>query len=311
MSDLTVPSYRVRHQRTGFQVPWRMLALSGGVLAAAAVGGGAVWGISRAVNRAVPTIEADARPIRIRPDDPGGLRVANQDERIFESQRRNGAAPGAPARLSPEAERPDVNALRQAAIRAQQAEQAAQAAAAQAAAAQAAQAQAQAAQAQAAQAARQPTAAPAAQPETAPSRPPLLNPSIGQQLASRPAAPAQQPAQQPSPGPQPAPQQAQAPATPPITPPPMPAGAPARAGGRFVVQLGAVTSEEAAQGEWARLQGRIPELAGRQPQITRVDRGDLPPMWRIRTGGLPDDKAAQALCTSAKAKGAPCAVIGG
>nr|WP_245214483.1 SPOR domain-containing protein [Pararoseomonas indoligenes] len=90
----------------------------------------------------------------------------------------------------------------------------------------------------------------------------------------------------------------------------MPAGAPAR-GGRFVVQLGAVTSEEAAQGEWARLQGRIPELAGRQPQITRVDRGDLPPMWRIRTGGLPDDRAAQALCTSAKSKGAPCAVIGG
>ncbi|MCR0981348.1 SPOR domain-containing protein [Roseomonas populi] len=311
MSEFTVPSYRVRPQRAGFQVPWRMLALSGAVLGAAAVGGGVVWGISRAVNRTVPTIEADARPIRVKPDDPGGLRVANQDERIFESQRRGGATAGTTARLTPEAERPDVNALRQAAIRAQQVQQAEQARAA--AAQQAEQARAAAAQqaeqarvahqAQAQPAVAQPSATQPA-PEAAPSRPPLVNPSVGQQLAARMPAPPPQPA------PQAQPAQQQAPAAPPITPPPMPANAPVR-GGRFVVQLGAVTSEEAAQGEWARLQGRIPELAGRQPVITRVDRGDLPPMWRIRTGGLPDDKAAQALCTSAKAKGAPCAVIGG
>ena len=80
MSDITVPSYRVRPQRAGFQVPWRMLAVSGAVLGIAAAGGGVVWGITRAVNRSVPTIEADARPIRVKPDDPGGMRVANQDE---------------------------------------------------------------------------------------------------------------------------------------------------------------------------------------------------------------------------------------
>ena len=87
-----------------------------------------------------------------------------------------------------------------------------------------------------------------------------------------------------------------------------PAAPPAK-GGRYAVQLGAVSSEEAAKGEWTRLQSRIPELAGRQPSISRVDRGDLPPLWRIRTHGLADDGDAKALCTAAKAKGAPCAVI--
>ncbi|MBB5693603.1 SPOR domain-containing protein [Muricoccus pecuniae] len=291
MSDFTVPSYRVRPQRAGFQVPWRMLALSGAVLGIAAAGGGVVWGITRAVNRSVPTIEADSRPIRVKPEDPGGLRVANQDERIFDSARRGPAAAAGQARLTPESERPDLAALRQAAARAQQA------AAAEAAA-----------------------------------RPVLVNPSIATPppagasaapLAAQPApAPAQPAATQGAASPQGAQQQAAAAApqpapqapVPSIAPPPMPANAPAAVqprGGRFVVQLGAVTSEEAAQGEWLRLQGRIPELAGRQPQISRVDRGDLPPLWRIRTSGLPDAKAAEALCASAKSKGAPCAVIGG
>nr|WP_245215412.1 SPOR domain-containing protein [Pararoseomonas baculiformis] len=220
------------------------------------------------------------------------MRVANQDERIFESARRHGAAqPNGTARLTPEAERPDINALRQAAARAQQA-----------------QAQAQ-LQASAAAAPAPPATPPAAQPDAVPARPGLVNPSLGTQGQARPPAPAA--SAQPDAPPPASPAATAQPAQPPaITPPPLPANAPAR-GGRFVVQLGAVTSEEAAQGEWNRLQGRIPELAGRQPVITRVDRGDLPPMWRIRTGGLPDARAAQALCTAAKAKGAPCAVIGG
>ena len=252
MSDFTVPSYRVRPQRMGFRIPWRMVAISGAVLGAAAVGGGVVWGISRAVNRSVPVIEADTRPIRVKPSDPGGMRVANQDERIFESQRRG--APGTPAqpRLSPEPERPDVAALRQAASR--------------------------------------PPPAPVPSPEAAPARAPLLNPSLGPQTAAPPAA---APAAAPQPAaaataptaPQPAPA---AMATPAITPPPMPANGPAVRIGRVVVQLGALASEEAARAEWTKLQAKLPELAGRQPQITRVDRGDQPPLWRIRATNLPD-----------------------
>ncbi|WP_043836424.1 SPOR domain-containing protein [Muricoccus aerilatus] len=310
MSDFTVPSYRVRRERTGFQIPWRMVALAGAALGAAGVGGGIVWGISRAVNHTVPVIEADTRPIRVKPSDPGGMRVANQDERIFESQRRGATGTAAQPRLSPEPERPDVAALRQAA-------------------------------------ARPPAVVvlPASQPEAAPSRPPLVNPSLGPQAPAAPQAlvpqngtsqpvPAAAPATVPSPAaapqpaasplvpPQPAavqaPSQPPAPqaaaaaqATPAITPPPMPANSPTPRTGRVVVQLGALGSEEAARNEWPKLQARLPQLAGREPQITRVDRGDLPPLWRIRATNMPDLAAARTLCESAKTKNLPCAVLGG
>ena len=320
MSEFTVPSYRVRPERTGFRVPWRILAISGAVLGVASLGGAAVWGVSRAVNRSVPVIEADTRPIRVKPSDPGGMRVANQDERIFESQRRGATGTPAQTRLSPEAERPDVAALRQAA-----------------------------AARPAPVATPAPTVTPTApiatlpapQPDAQPSRQALVNPSLVPQPAPRPGvaqAPVANPVQQggtaqpmiaPQPGTvgvpptgAPAAQAAvAAQATPAITPPPMPAtaatpttaAAPARPvrTGRVVVQLGALATEEAARAEWPKLQARLPDLAGREPQITRVDRGDQPPLWRIRATNMPDAGAARALCESARAKSLPCAVIGG
>ncbi|MHB0679111.1 hypothetical protein ACX4MV_11040, partial [Roseomonas mucosa] len=116
----TVPSYRVQRQSSG-GLPWRMLAMAGGLTAVLGVGAAAVWGVSRAVSNGVPVIEADSRPLRIRPDDPGGLRVANQGERIFETQnqpqRARSAQPGVPAQaqVAPAPEQPDLDALRQAA----------------------------------------------------------------------------------------------------------------------------------------------------------------------------------------------------
>ena len=92
------------------------------MLAAGAVIAALVWGFSRGSSRNAPLIEADARPIKIRPDNPGGLRVPNQDELIFD--RNRGARPAAQGGLAPEAERPRVDQLR-----AQLAERAAQEAA--------------------------------------------------------------------------------------------------------------------------------------------------------------------------------------
>jgi cell division septation protein DedD len=89
-----------------------MLALGGTIAAVLAVVGALVWGITRANGpRSVPLIEADPRPIKVRPDDPGGLRVPNQDELIFERNRGSNAQPGA-ARLAPEPEGPRIDALR-------------------------------------------------------------------------------------------------------------------------------------------------------------------------------------------------------
>ena len=87
-----------------------MMIIAGSVLAAGAVIAALVWGFSRGSSRNAPLIEADARPIKIRPDNPGGLRVPNQDELIFD--RNRGARPAAQGGLAPEAENPRVDQLR-------------------------------------------------------------------------------------------------------------------------------------------------------------------------------------------------------
>ena len=67
MIDAVVPSYRVPREPSGF--PWRMLAVAGGLLGAMAVGAGGWWAWQSLGNGgAVPVVEADPRPFKIRPD---------------------------------------------------------------------------------------------------------------------------------------------------------------------------------------------------------------------------------------------------
>jgi len=112
VSDVPVPSYRVRPVEDG--PPWRMLAVAGGFLSVLAVGGAAWWGMARMHSgpRSVPVIEPDPRPVKIRPDDPGGLRVANQDEIIFDRNARERARPNGSAQLAPAPEQPALAQLR-------------------------------------------------------------------------------------------------------------------------------------------------------------------------------------------------------
>ena len=71
---------------------------------------GAVWGLTRGGGHQAPLIEADARPIKVRPDNPGGLRVPNQDVVIFEGAGRT--RPAERSGLAPEVENPRVDQLR-------------------------------------------------------------------------------------------------------------------------------------------------------------------------------------------------------
>lgn len=229
-----------------------MLAIGGGIAAAVVVGGGVMWGIMRASGpHTVPVIEADPRPFKVRPDDPGGLRVPNQDELIFERNRGSNAQPPA-AHLAPEPEAPRIDALR----------------------------------AQVAQ----------------PSRP---APSEDITLAPRGGAPAAAPAPQ-----------AAAPAVAPAAPAPAPAAEPAPThfapapNGRVRIQVGALTSDEAARGEWERLAGRYPELFGAfRPQVVRFEREGQTTLYRLRTGGFADVAAARAFCDQAREKRIPCIII--
>ncbi|GGG51134.1 hypothetical protein GCM10010964_42990 [Caldovatus sediminis] len=113
MSDAIVPSYRVRPPEDGLS--WRLLAIAGGVAAVLALGAAAWWGASRlglGGPRGVPVIEPDPRPVKVRPQDPGGLRVAYQDEFIFDRNARERALPPEDAQLAPGPERPALERLR-------------------------------------------------------------------------------------------------------------------------------------------------------------------------------------------------------
>ena len=88
------------------------------------------------------------------------------------------------------------------------------------------------------------------------------------------------------------------------------APAPRPVAGGVQVQLGALQSEEAALAEWARLRGRIPELAPHSPNVVRFDREGRPSFWRLRVAGLRDRDAAQALCEQVRTRGGSCAVLG-
>jgi hypothetical protein len=119
--EVPVPAYRLGRKGAGGP-PWRVIIIAGSVLVVGALIAALVWGFSRGSSRNAPLIEADARPIKVRPDNPGGLRVPNQDELIFD--RNRGARPATQGALAPEAEKPRVDQLR-----AQLAERAAQEAA--------------------------------------------------------------------------------------------------------------------------------------------------------------------------------------
>lgn len=97
------PSYRPQRRNRG---AGRRALLVGGGAAALLAAGAAFWNLTRGEPPPPPVIEADLRPVRVRPVNPGGMQVAGADE----------PAPG-PAnarrdRLTPAAETPAPLALR-------------------------------------------------------------------------------------------------------------------------------------------------------------------------------------------------------
>lgn len=114
MSDITVPSWRARPDNPGPN--WRMLAVAGGLLGVVALAGAVAWGFSRMGPRTIPVIEADSRPVKIRPAVPGGMVVPNQDQLVLEPAAVRRAAErnaGNTARLDMGPEAPALEELRQ------------------------------------------------------------------------------------------------------------------------------------------------------------------------------------------------------
>lgn len=287
------PSYRVPpRKREDLDPATRRLAAFAGVIGGALLLLVGVWSFTGHRNTTVPTIEADSRPIRVKPSDPGGMQVQGANDAILSGDGE------AKQTVAPPPETPAPQAL-----------QAQEPAAAPATAA--------------APVAPTPPVSAAPAPTQVTVRPeqtplPALRPHISvpakptSVAAPTPLAPAAAPSRPTLAAATPAP--APAPAAPVATKSAlaMAAVAPARAPGATVggtqVQLASVHSQDAAMAEWQRLQRKFPGLLGaRQPVVSQTEIGGKP-WFRLRTAGFTDVSQATQFCAQMKSAGGGCTV---
>jgi hypothetical protein len=241
------------------------------------------WGVERGERRVPPLVQADSAPVKVRPEDPGGMTVPHKDRLIYD--RMTGRDTKEPVeQLLPGPEEPVRTPTAPGGTAAGHAAATAPAA----------------------------NNAPAADNQTASSAPAEQTPPpAGQGTGTSPATgtpvvesrPLDQPGQAATP-----------PADATKAPPPRVAALeepkPSSASGPVYIQLGAVREAGAATGEWARLTRRMPDLlASRTLQARRVDLGAKGVYYRLQTGPFASRGDAQHLCDQIKARGAGCMVI--
>lgn len=239
----------------------------------------------------LPIVRADTRPMKTRPDQPGGIDVPFQDKEIYNrvGQQSSGGATtqtaqgGQVERLlpGPEAVMPrpvpePPPAPRVVVPDAPQVEPTAD-------------------------------AVPVPVPPRASIQPGGANaPAPVPPPAPLPAPVAPRP-QQAAPAPVPVPA---APAARPATPAPAPQVAAVPAAGGIRIQLASVRSQADAQREWERLRRQHGDVLGNlTASFPTVDLGDRGMFWRIQAGGFASADAAQAACAALRARGAGCNVV--
>jgi hypothetical protein len=84
----------------------------------------------------------------------------------------------------------------------------------------------------------------------------------------------------------------------------------AATGGPAKVQLGSVRTAEAARDEWARLKREQPDLLGKLTAVAvRADLGDKGTYYRIQAGPLADGGAAERLCGELRQRKLGCTLV--
>jgi hypothetical protein len=302
--DIPMPTYRVPRARQGMlsgliaHLLGRPLGgtmpMDRRAIGLAAAGGGAAllllasgWGVFGHGGPA-PVVEPDPTPYRVRPADPGGMTIADQDESIL-----SGTAGTQVEQLAPPAETPEL-----AALRAQQAPSP----------------PARPTPAADTSATAPPAPAPAALPPLAPPLSPPLSPPppvVAAPAAVATANPAIQHATaQPGMRAQTAamavpPHPAAAAAAPPAAAKPDAA----KTAKPMQIQLAAVDSEQGAKDTWERFSKKMPELlGGRTPRIVKYEH-DGKVFYRLRLSGTMEAEAAARFCGRAQAKGVTCSPV--
>lgn len=268
-------------------------------------------GLQRGSEVTAPLIKADPNPTKVRPEQPGGLQVPNQDKLVYDAMRPNESAPPKIERLLPPPEKPVAPPVSPRPLVAPVTPSA--------------------------NATVPPTAetAPPAPPATDSGIPParIVTPAPTPRIPTPdeiPAAPPVEPRTRPEPAPPPAPavvpapapvaenpavgkrETAQAASPPAATSTTAPAAPTATrpAPGAFRIQVGALREQAAAESEWGRLQKRFPgELGALEHRIQKVDLGPGKGVfYRIQSGGV-SEASAGAICVGLKAKSQPCIVV--
>ncbi|MFQ5953647.1 MAG: SPOR domain-containing protein [Kiloniellales bacterium] len=251
----------------------RILMVAAAVLITAAAAGGLWYALERfGDDEEIPLVEADRTPVKVRPDEPGGMQVPHQEIAVL-NQLTTGEAEEKPQVevLMPPPEMPlPVPPPRLEPV----------------------------------EAVGKPSGEmPAAEPTAELAAPPLPAPPAAPPLPEEPAPPAPPPQAEvkspPAPSPAPAPSAAPAP-SPAAAASPTPA--PAATGYR--AQVAAFRSEAAANRKVGQMRKRYANLFGPLPlQVRRADRGAKGIWFRVQAGAFAEKGQATALCEELKRRG--------
>ncbi len=247
-----------------------------GLLVAILLFGGVLYlayqqGMREGARNAPPLIEADGSPVKVAPDDPGGMEIPNTDKLIYD--RMNGEDPAEPGveQLLPRAEEPMSVEERTPAPKPEAAEPL-------------------------------PVQPPALDivpdPEAVASESEAAT-EEGSEVVPVPVAPVTRgEAVVPPPV-----------VLPPVAVPETPPAVQPSVDGRFVIQIAAFRDQVQAAAGFARLRTAHPDLmAGLTPDVERADLGERGIYYRLRVGAFESKDAAAALCTRLKGRGQDCLV---
>lgn len=265
------PSYRVGKRRGQPMDPaTRRLAVFAGLIGGSLLLLVGVWSFTGHRQGGVPVIQADSRPLRVKPANPGGLQVDGANDPLVSG--------GAEAKQSaaPLPETPAPQALK--------------------------------AEQQAVTPPAPPPAPPVAVVQEATPTPPIApaSPPVARAEVAPQPLPPQPP---PRPRATAAVVKPPAPlvSTPSLLASAATSRS-APASNAALVQLAALDSETAAMSEWQRLSHKYPDLlGGRRPTIMKTEHGGKT-FWRLRTGGFGDVAQATVFCERVKAKGGGCSI---
>jgi hypothetical protein len=290
-TDDVFSEYHARRKSSG-----RGYGLIVGIVIGLAAIGGIGWymwdsGLLTMTGGVPQLVKADPEPYKVKPENPGGMQVDNQDKLVYDRVAK-GEAPPRVENLLPAPEEP------KAPPRAEVVKPAAEAAKPATEALTPEPAKAEALPAIQPAAPPVPVPAPVAAAKVPPP-PPAKSVDTPESLAAAVAA-VTKPAEAP-----PAPASVPVEVAKAVAPVPSPVAA--STSGGFQVQIASARSEEGALAEWKRISAKHKDLlGGLTPAVAKADLGEKGVFFRLRAGPLSDKAAADTLCAALAAQNLGC-----